>query len=112
MDALVETLFACIKYNKPATSSPTLIVLQLCKLCIKQYPTRNIRQQFKDLMSLVVEIRLKMKEGTHKTSIKVRVFEIVIVLMCVTLAIEQFGSLTWVDTITIMVISIEEQLIM
>jgi hypothetical protein len=48
-------------------------------------------------MNLVAEIRLKVKEGTHKTSVKVRVSEIVTVPMCVTLAIEPFGSLTWVD---------------
>jgi hypothetical protein len=47
-----------------------------------------MRQQFKDLMSLVAEIRLKAKEGTHKTLVKVRVSKIVIVPMCVTLAIE------------------------
>jgi hypothetical protein len=63
-------------------------------------------------MSLVAEIRLKVKEGTHKTSIKLRVSEIVTVPICVTLAIEPFGSLTWVETTTIMVVNIEEQLIM
>jgi hypothetical protein len=63
-------------------------------------------------MSLVAEIRLKVKEGTHKTPIKLRVSEIVTVPICVTLAIEPFGSLTWVETTTIMVVNIEEQLIM
>ena len=63
-------------------------------------------------MRLVAKIRLKVKEGTHKTPVKVRVFEIVVVPMCVTLAIEPFGSLTWVDTIVVMVVNIEEQLIM
>jgi hypothetical protein len=71
-----------------------------------------MRQQFKDLMSLVAEIKLKVKEGTHKTPVKVRVSEIVIVPMCVTLAIEPFGSLTWVETTAVMVVNIEEQLIM
>jgi hypothetical protein len=41
----------------------------------------------------VAEIRLKVKEGTHKTPVKVRVFAIVTVPMCVTLAIEPFGGL-------------------
>ena len=45
-------------------------------------------------MRLVAKIRLKVKEGTHKTPVKVRVFEIVTIPMCVTLAIELFGSLT------------------
>jgi hypothetical protein len=71
-----------------------------------------MRQQFKDLMSLVAEIKLKVKEGTHKTPVKVRVSEIVTVPMCVTLAIEPFGSLTWVETTEVMVVNIEEQLIM
>ena len=53
-----------------------------------------------------------MKEGTHKTLVEVRVSKIVTVRMCVTLAIEPFGSLTWVDTIAVMVVNIEEQLIM
>ena len=53
-----------------------------------------MRQQFKDLMSLVAKIRLKKKEGIHKTLVKVRVSEIVTVPMCVTLAIKPFGSLT------------------
>ena len=63
-------------------------------------------------MSLVAEIRLKLKEGTHKTPVKVRVFEIVTVPMCVTLAIEPFSSLTWVDIAAVMVVNIEKQLIM
>ena len=62
-------------------------------------------------MSLVAEIRLKVKEGTHKTPIKVRVSEIEAVPMCVTLAIKPFGSLTWVDTIPLLVVNIKEQLI-
>jgi hypothetical protein len=55
---------------------------------MKQYPTRNIRQKFKDLISLLVEIRLELKEGTHKTPVSVRVYDIVIVPMCVIEAIE------------------------
>jgi hypothetical protein len=57
-----------------------------------------MRQHFKDLMSLVAEIRLKVKEGTHKTLGKVRVYEIVTIPVFVTLVIEPFGSLTWVET--------------
>ena len=79
---------------------------------MKQYPARNIRQKFKDLMSLLAEIRLKLKEGMHKTPISVRVFDIVIVPMCVTEAIEPLGSLTWVDTMAVMVVNIDEQLSM
>jgi hypothetical protein len=45
-------------------------------------------------MSLLAEIRLKVKEGTHKTPVKVRVYDIVTVPMCVTEAIEALGSLT------------------
>ena len=45
-------------------------------------------------MSLLVEIRLKVKEGTHKTLVKIRVSDIVTIPMCVTEAIEPLGSLT------------------
>jgi hypothetical protein len=45
-------------------------------------------------MSLLAEIRLKVREGTHKTPVNVRVFEIVIVSMCVTDAIKLLGRLT------------------
>lgn len=53
-----------------------------------------MRQQFNFLMSLLAEIRLKVNEGTHKTLVNVRVYEIVIVPMCVTEAIEPLGNFT------------------
>ena len=87
MHWLKPCLLATSRINQPLLHPP-----QLCKLCIKQYPARNMRQQFKDLMSLVAEIKMKVKEGTHKTPVKVRVLEIVTVPMCVTFAIEPFWN--------------------
>jgi hypothetical protein len=43
-------------------------------------------------MSLLAEIKLKLKEGTHKTSVSIRLSEILTVPMCVTVAIAPLGS--------------------
>ena len=45
-----------------------------------------MRQQNKVLVSLLTEIRLKPKDGTHNTSFKTRVDEICTVPTCVTKA--------------------------
>jgi hypothetical protein len=42
-------------------------------------------------MSLLTEIKLKLKDGTHNTTINVRLSESVTVLMCVTYAIKPCG---------------------
>ena len=54
-------------------------------------------QHLRILISLQVEIGLKEKEGTHKTSVNVRFSKRVTVPMCVTNAIESLGNLTYVQ---------------
>jgi hypothetical protein len=40
-----------------------------------------MRQQQNHLMSLLTDIKLKVKDGTHKTLVSVRLFEILMVPM-------------------------------
>ena len=61
---------------------------------------------------MLAEIRLKLKKGTHKTSVNVRLSESLMVPMCVTDALAPFGKFTWVETMTVIVVKIDEQLIM
>ena len=51
-----------------------------------------MRQQPSDFVSLLTEIKLNIKEGTHKISVKIKVEEICIVPMCVTKAFSPFGK--------------------
>ena len=60
-----------------------------------------MRQHFIVLLSLLVEMRLKVKEGTHKILVNVRFSEILIVPMCATAAMEPLGKLTKVETIVV-----------
>jgi hypothetical protein len=53
-----------------------------------------MRQQCRFLRSLLAEIRLKLKEGTHKTSVNVRLSESLMVPMCVTDALAPLGKFT------------------
>jgi hypothetical protein len=53
-----------------------------------------MRQQLRCLMSLLGEIKLKLKEGTHRTPFSVRLSKILTLPMCVTEAIAPFSSLT------------------
>jgi hypothetical protein len=85
--AWVETMFSSNKTNKPTSSSPTPIALQWYKLYIKQYPARKMIQHLRFLISLRAEIRLKVKDGTHKTSVKVRLFESLTVPWCTNLIV-------------------------
>jgi hypothetical protein len=43
-------------------------------------------------MSLLAKIKLKLKEGTHKTLVSIKLFEILTVPMCVIVAITPLGS--------------------
>jgi hypothetical protein len=61
-----------------------------------------MRQHLRVLMGLLAEMRLKVKEGTHKTSVNVRFSESLIVPMCVTAAMEPFGKFICVETIAVM----------
>ena len=51
-----------------------------------------MRQQQSDFVSLLTEIKLNVKEGTHKTLVKIKVEEIYIVPMCMTKACSPFGK--------------------
>ena len=61
---------------------------------------------------MLAEIRLKLKEGTHKTSVNVRLSESLMVPMCVTDALAPLGKFTWVETMAVIVVKRDEQLIM
>jgi hypothetical protein len=65
-----------------------------------------MRQHLRVLISLLAEMRLKVKEGTHKTSVNVRLSESLIVPMCVTAAMEPLGK--WTDVETIAVIEVKK----
>ncbi len=56
-----------------------------------------MRQQRVDLISLLAEIRLKEKEGTQRTLVKIKESENLTVPMCVTKANWPLGNLTWED---------------
>jgi hypothetical protein len=71
-----------------------------------------MRQHFRFLMSLLAEIRLKVKDGTHKTSVNVRSSESLTVPMCITDAIDPLGSFTCMETIAVIEVKRDEQLIM
>jgi hypothetical protein len=78
---------------------------------MKQLPAKKIKQALRNLMSLLVEIRLKVNDGTHSTSVNVRFSKIKIVPMCVTRTTEPLGSLTKLETTAVMVVNNEGQLI-
>jgi hypothetical protein len=56
-------------------------------------------------------MRLKGKDGTHRTLVKMKCFEILIVPMCVTKTKSPLGSLTNVDIVDVIVVNKETQLI-
>ena len=57
-------------------------------------------------------MRLKVKEGTHNTPVNVRFSESVIVPMRVTEAIEPLGNFTCDETVAVMNVKRDMQLIM
>jgi hypothetical protein len=59
-------------------------ILHVNRLWIKQKSARNIRQQEENFVSLLADTRLKEKAGTHRSLVKIREAEILIVPMCVT----------------------------
>jgi hypothetical protein len=50
-------------------------------------------------VSLLAEIRLKEKDGTHKTSVRIKDAEILTVPICVTEASWPFGNLTNLEVV-------------
>jgi hypothetical protein len=65
---------------------------------MKQNSDKKMQQQLKNLTNLLTEMRLKEKEGTHKTLFKIKLAEILTVPMCVTTAELPFGNLTFLVT--------------
>ena len=65
-----------------------------------------MRQHLRVLIILLPEMRLKVKERTHKTSVNVRLSESLTVPMCVTAAMEPLGK--WTDVETIAVIEVKK----
>jgi hypothetical protein len=57
---------------------------------------RKNMKHFKDEVSLLTEIKLKEREGTHRTSTNMREFDILIVPICVTNTDSPLGSSTLV----------------
>jgi hypothetical protein len=71
-----------------------------------------MRQHLRFLISLLVEIKLKVKDRTHKTSVNVRSSESLTVPMCMIEAIDPLGNFTWVETIVVIEVNRDGQLIM
>ena len=77
---------------KPLLSLPWPIMLHWARSWMKQQLPRKMRQQNEVLVSLLTEIRLKAKDGTHNTSFKTKVEEICIMPTCVTKTWSPFGK--------------------
>ena len=58
---------------------------------MKQQSQRKMRQQERFMVSLLTDIKLKLKEGTHKTPVRISVEETCTVPTCVTKASSPFG---------------------
>jgi hypothetical protein len=68
-----------------------------------------MKQQLKHLTNLLTEIKLKEKEGTHRTFVRVKVAEILTLPICVTSAELPFGNLTFLETIEVIVVRKETE---
>ena len=80
-DLQVDAVFS--KYRL-SCNSPTPIVFQQVRSCIKHKFDRKTRQHESVLVNLLTEIRLKLKEGTQSTFSSFSVEVTWIVPMCVT----------------------------
>ena len=77
---------------RPLLCLPRPIMLHWARSWMKHQSPRNIRQQNLCLVSWLTEMRLKLKDGTHNTSVSVSVEEICTVPMCVTTTFSPFGK--------------------
>jgi hypothetical protein len=71
---------------------------------MKQKEAKKIRQQQRDLVSLLAESRLKENDGMHNTSVRIKSLETRTVPIWVTAANCPLGNLTWVDTTVVIVV--------
>ena len=81
----------CSRY-RPLCALPRPIMLHWARSWIKQQSPRKMRQQWRDFVSLLIEIKLNVKEGTHRTSVKIKLGEICTVPICVTKACSPLGK--------------------
>ena len=72
---------------------PTPIVFQHERSYMKQKLERNTRQHYRDLVNWLTDIKLKVKEGTHGTFLRIKVNVTWIVPICVTVTLSQFRQL-------------------
>ena len=72
---------------------PTPIVFQQERSSMRQKLERNTRQHFRDLVNWLTDIKLKVKEGTHSTFLRIKVNVTWIVPICVTVTLSQFRQL-------------------
>ena len=85
---------------------PTPIVLQHERSCIKQKFERKTRQQDRDFVNLLIEIRLNEKEGTQRTFSRTKVDVTWIVPMCVTVTFSPLGN--WIKVVIELVILVNK----
>jgi len=71
-----------------------------------------MKQQHICLVSLLAESKLKVKEGTHKTLVRMRLSEICTMPIWVTEAKEPLGNCTHVETTTVILVKKEGEQIM
>ena len=88
-DLQVDAVFS--KYRL-SCNSPTPIVFQQERSCIKHKVDRKTRQHESVLVYLLTEIRLKLKEGTQSTFSSFSVGVTWIVPMCVTITFSPLGN--------------------
>jgi len=67
----------------------------------------KMRQHARYLISLLADMRLKEKEGTQSTLVRIRCSEILMVPIWVTLTSSPFGKVTEVETVAVMVVKKE-----
>jgi hypothetical protein len=63
----------------------------------------------RNFVSFLTEIRLKEKDGTHKTSIRIKEAEIITVPISVTETSWPFGSLTNLEVVAVIVVKNERE---
>ena len=78
--------------NRPLCALPRPIMLHWARPWIKQQSPRKMRQQLRNFVSLLTEIKLNVKEGTHRTSVKIKLEEMCTVPTCVTKAYSPLGK--------------------
>jgi hypothetical protein len=86
----------CSRRYNPPFSLPFPISFHLTRSCMKQRLERKNMQHFKEAMSLLTEIKLKEKTGTHRTSTRMRESDNLTIPICVTNTDSPLGSSTLV----------------